>query len=81
MDKTFELVEDAQDLIIVGDLNARMGAFTGDSATNPRGNWFLDKLQEYNLNRVDPIEGKWTTFSAMGRGITDLVFTNHMELN
>ena len=80
LDKTFELTEDAQDLIIVGDLNARMGAFTGDSATNPRGNWFLDKLQEYNLNRVDPIEGKWTTFSATGRGITDLVFTNHMEL-
>ena len=70
---------DKYPVICMGDWNARMGALTGDHATvsQPhRRQWMLQWLNNPDWTRVEPIEGKWTTITRVGRGITDLVFVN-----
>lgn len=62
----------ADNLMVVGDFNARMGEASGDSLKCARGKWFLDEfLDLYGLERIRPASGKWTTVNAQGKGITD----------
>lgn len=61
-------------LVIVGDINARLGDMTGDDSINTRGTWLKKTiLNHFALKIMPPIRGKWTTFSTSGRGVTDLV--------
>jgi hypothetical protein len=40
---------DVKHTILCGNFNARMGSYTGDSSTNPRGNMIYRWLQEHNF--------------------------------
>lgn len=63
-------------LLFVGDFNARMSEYTGDHTNNTRGSWFAKNiLKNYAINVITPSKGKWTTFSANGKGITDIIMT------
>lgn len=63
-----------ENLLVVGDFNARMGSITGDSKSNERGPFFRDDiLRDFALRLVSPIRGKWTTIVSNGKGITDLL--------
>ena len=62
--------------IICGDLNARLGAQSGDHATNSRGNLLLELLENRDLELQLPVQGKWTCFSSGGCSIPDLVISN-----
>ncbi|KAJ3338415.1 hypothetical protein HDU83_008171, partial [Entophlyctis luteolus] len=62
--------------IIVGDLNARIGDATGDTATNTRGTVLLQALATTPLRVQKPTTGKWTSFSNGGHGIPDIVLAN-----
>lgn len=67
-------VMDLERLLFVGDFNARMKDITGDHSNNIRGPWFIKNiLEQYNLVVNETTEGKWTTMTGNGRGITDLV--------
>jgi hypothetical protein len=62
--------------IICGDLNARLGAQSGDHASNARGNLLLEMLENRDLELQLPAQGKWTCFSSGGCSIPDLVLSN-----
>lgn len=74
----FEYIRDHDDidsdrLVVVGDFNARM-TIVGDDRTNTRGTWFNRVVfDEFHMEHVHPVLGKWTTFTESGHGITDLV--------
>ena len=75
--KAEELSDGFQKQIIVfGDLNARLGEATGDSAINPRGRLLLEELVDSQLSIQKPISGKWTSFNRGGCGIPDIVLAN-----
>ena len=83
-EKLVEILAKAEELsdgfsrrcVIFGDLNARMGAATGDSLVNTRGGWFLGELANTPLTLQTPTQGKWTTFAGGGCGVTDVVLAN-----
>jgi hypothetical protein len=82
-EKMFELIEQTLDTaadapcVILGDFNARMGAFSGDSNTNPRGMALKEYLQQTDRVTLQlPEQGIWTSFggaTGMGCGVTDIV--------
>ena len=70
--------------IIVGDLNARMGSYSGDHFTNRRGTWLKNYLIQSQYTRIEPIIGKWTSINQGGRGIPDHLiapFSSHKISN
>lgn len=65
---------DLERLLFVGDFNARMKDITGDHSNNVRGPWFIKNIMgQITLVVNDTAEGKWTTLTGTGKGITDLV--------
>jgi hypothetical protein len=62
--------------VIIGDLNARMHKDTGDSIDNVRGKKLCQALLNSVLSLQLPQQGKWTTWSGTGCGITDIVLAN-----
>jgi hypothetical protein len=62
-------------LLLLGDFNARSRAISGDHATKRRGR-MLEAFLEINGNvkYQTPSEGKFTSFSNSGAGITDMIF-------
>ena len=78
-EKMIMLAQEEKDLVIVGDINARMTS-AGDHKPNKRGNWlekFLKTKVENAFWRINPVEGCFTTRNAKGKGITDHVFVNN----
>ena len=73
--KAIELAEDKQ-ILIIGDLNARLGAFNGDHFQNSRGRLLLNEIIDGDLQYIHPTEGKYTSFSGTGAGITDILLTS-----
>lgn len=67
--------------ILLGDLNARFGAFSNDSAVNKRGAEFLEYLPNYYMELLKPDKGKWTSMNHHGRGIPDHVFSRDAEVS
>lgn len=57
LDKVLE-VADGADCILTGDFNARMGQFSGDTASNPRGREFIDYLAESAISLWRSEEGQ-----------------------
>jgi Reverse transcriptase (RNA-dependent DNA polymerase)/Endonuclease-reverse transcriptase len=87
LDRSLEIAG-GKDLVICGDLNARLGLFADDHASDQRGNLLLNYLYENPLYRQEPIEGKYTCFSnrigsngQLGRGIPEHVLTNGLIIN
>ncbi|KAJ3235532.1 hypothetical protein HDU77_000247, partial [Chytriomyces hyalinus] len=70
-------------IVLVGDFNARHSR-VGDHSTvlntvenGNRRSWIEKWLDDGDWLRVNPVQGKWTTWgSTGGKGITDLVFVN-----
>ena len=62
--------------VILGDLNARSEALTGDHFSNQRGKRLEGLLDESTFVVQQPIKGKWTSFNQGGFGIPDLVIAN-----
>ncbi|KAJ3376570.1 hypothetical protein HDU84_009725, partial [Entophlyctis sp. JEL0112] len=62
--------------LIAGDLNARIGDATGDTATNTQGTVLLQALAKTLLQVQKPTTGKWTSFSNGGHSIPDIVLAN-----
>lgn len=75
MKEVSEIGEIVNELIILGDFNARLGDVSGDSFVNCRGRWLRtvleDSLCSFELKL--PVVGTWTTITYNGKGITDLV--------
>lgn len=79
IDKVLE-VADGQDCILMGDFNARMGQFSGDTAVNTRGTRFINYLAESAISLWRSEEGRFTSISSHGgRGVTELVLSNGIE--
>ncbi|KAG1144860.1 hypothetical protein G6F37_005919 [Rhizopus arrhizus] len=72
---------DVKYTILCGDFNARMGSYTGDSSTNPRGNMIYGWLQEHNfiLWNQRLAYGKPTFITHQGSSIIDF-FMSDTEL-
>ena len=66
---------DGDPMILVGDLNMRLGRLTGDLTTNLRSN-IRGILQDLGLILIRPNSGKWTVHTSRGRSIVDYVFAN-----
>jgi hypothetical protein len=66
--------------ILLGDINARFGEFSRDSATNKRGAQFLEYLPNYFFELLEPDKGRWTSINHMGRGIPDHAFSRDAEI-
>ena len=64
-----------KDVIIVADFNARHSQSTGDHANNSRGYNFIDLLSKYPIQLECAVYGFYTTETANGKGITDLLFS------
>jgi hypothetical protein len=64
--------------VMMGDLNARMGRRTGDTAVNDRGRRLAPWLMEHGgtIRNDEGDGGKWTYISNSGRSVIDLVITN-----
>lgn len=75
-----ERVEDLmkrEEVVVLGDLNARMRKIAGDRINNRRGVWLAEFLSNSRLAVRAPDVGKWTTFTMNGgRGITDYLIIN-----
>ena len=80
--ETAQLLCEAEDVscILIGDFNARMGGFSRDSSTNTRGRQLMELVQKYPFILQKPVVGKYTTRTHNGQGITDLVFTNEVDI-
>ncbi|KAG1169344.1 hypothetical protein G6F36_012085 [Rhizopus arrhizus] len=72
---------DVKHTILCGDFNARMGSYTGDNSTNPRGNTIYRWLQEHNfiLWNQRLAYGKPTFIAHQGSSIIDF-FMSDTEL-
>lgn len=82
MDKAEEYsTNNNQQCVLLGDFNARMRHRTGDSKTNARGIQFSSLLDDSPFNIILPSEGKYTSVTKEGRGITDLVLTSDTEIS
>ena len=57
--------------ILMGDLNARSKKF-GDHVSSGRGRCLNQIMEALEIHRIVPSFGKYTTFQANGKGITDL---------
>ena len=57
-----KLTTSEQDVIIMGDFNARLGDSTGDHQLNKRGRWLNTFLKESSLSLINPNTGKWTSY-------------------
>ena len=66
---------DGEPVILIGDLNMRLGRLTGDLTANFRTN-ISTILQDLGLSRIRPDSGKWTVHTSRGRSIVDYVFAN-----
>jgi Reverse transcriptase (RNA-dependent DNA polymerase)/Endonuclease-reverse transcriptase len=66
----------ANKCVVVGDLNARSRALTGDSTDNSRGRRLAAALAGSELRVQKPIAGKWTCKNRGGAGIPDMVLAN-----
>ena len=62
-------------VILVGDMNMRLGRYTGDLITNLRSN-IRYTLQDLGLWWIRPNSGKWTVHTSRGRSIVDYIFVN-----
>jgi hypothetical protein len=81
-EKAGEFSQDfTEPILLLGDLNARCGAFTGDHSFTPQGRWLMEKLEQIPVYIVPPNQGKYTTLSGGGRGITDHVLTNDVPVS
>ena len=62
---------------LVGDFNAR-SKWSGDHLNTTRGNELKTILDDFPLEFLKPLTGKFTTANTMGgKGITDLLFSTH----
>ena len=59
--------------VVVGDFNGRVKEMSGDRILCPRGRWMKTFIESSSLCVRKPEEGKWTSYTQNGRGITDLV--------
>ena len=51
-----------------------MEKITVDHKKNSRETWFMENiLEEYGLVLNEVKEGRWTSMTAKGRGVTDLL--------
>lgn len=80
LDELFEAVElhahDAQEVVMLGDFNARMGALTEDTVLNQRGRKLRDELEDSGFFVCRPTKGRLTSFGGTGGGVTDLVIAS-----
>ena len=75
--KAEELTDDfGTRCIICGDLNARLGSYTGDHSTNTRGELLLELLENRDIDIQLPSKGKWSCFSGGGCSVPDIVLSN-----
>lgn len=84
-EKLFQFLDLAEEyarekpLVIMGDFNARMGAYNGDHAVTPRRGQRLKEWIEQSTLRLEvPESGKYTSFggaSRLGRGIPDVILS------
>ncbi len=58
-------------LIIIGDMNARLGNITGDSRQDGHFKKVEAWLEHTNFHILNPSRGKWTTINKKGKGIPD----------
>src|SRR3954447_19612107 len=68
--------EGRNNVVIVGDLNARSETLTGDHNNNTRGRLLEAALENSTFILQKPVTGKWTSFGGGGFGITDVVISN-----
>ncbi len=87
--KLFRFLELTEELaqggpcIACGDFNARAQKLTGDSITNPRGARMTTWLEESGTSlqyKTPDSPLHFTTFTATGQGITDLVLFSAVEI-
>ncbi len=76
-------IAQTNDIIICGDINARLGRFADDHALDSRGKVLLSYLEDNPLYLQTPSEGRYTCFSTrfnslgiLGRGIPEHVLSN-----
>ena len=75
MDAVKERAGDGK-FVIVGDLNARMGRYSEDSARNTRGRLMVNDLEARQWMLQKPIRGRYTSYGPSGgAGITDIVIS------
>lgn len=87
MEKAINIAQ-SSDLIICGDINARLGRFADDHLLDSRGRMLLSYLEDSPLLLQTPTEGRYTCFSTrfnslgiMGRGIPEHVLTNGISVS
>jgi hypothetical protein len=70
-----ELFEE-DEVVVVGDFNARIGALAGDSVENARGRILLHHMADSNYFLQTPVSGTFTCIGNAGKG----VFTMNLEV-
>ena len=80
IDKSLETAAGA-DLIVLGDLNARVGAVVGDHQTNQRGRALIEHIEEKMLTIIKPHIGTYSVFKhgGGGCGAPDIVLSSGLE--
>ena len=69
-------------VVLAGDFNARLGEDTNDHFTNERGVRLRDEiLADIPLRIIQSSRGRYTTRTAAGAGVTDLIITNYVGRN
>ena len=82
VERAVSIAEDyGNDLIIVGDLNARVGSLAQDIRFNRRGRILITLLQEKDLILHRPEVGRWTCTNWMGNSVVDHVIGNGAALS
>ena len=76
-----EEIAQGRDLILVGDLNARVGGIALDTSICTRGRILIQELAEKDLLIANPVQGRWTCVNYMGQSVVDHVITNGIEVN
>lgn len=69
-----------EEVIVVGDMNARLGAVSNDTSYNQRGRRMLAHMCDAQYYLQAPSQGRFTSYSATGNGIPDHVLTMNREI-
>ncbi len=62
-------------LVLVGDLNARSATLTGDKKTNQKGRALEDFLSSQDMKAAKPISGLYTYREFKGKSVPDYIIT------